>query len=273
MPPTLLSYGGGVNSTALLLMVTTEPRFSHYRDDLVVAFADPGAEMPETYAYLAEHVEPYCAAQGIEFARIGADYRGGDKRQDLEAYGHTRGMIPHRSLRFCTQEWKILPIRRFCRQRWSINYRLRTQPVIITQLIGIDAGEPHRANLANAPYLTNAFPLIEEDMDRQDCADYLAQAGWPIPRKSGCFFCPFANRGHFIALAAEHPELFARAEQLEQAGLHYAAGKFLVGQHPLRIQIFSSPQERRALKAGQPELPILDPLDDPDESLPCMCRV
>jgi hypothetical protein len=43
-------------------------------------------------------------------------------------------------------------------------------------------------------YITNRFPLLEKQMTRNDCRQYLADRGLPIPPKSACVFCPFHDR-------------------------------------------------------------------------------
>src|SRR5438094_2242426 len=60
----VLSYGGGVNSVALMILLTQE----HAPLDEVV-FADTGGEVPETYAYL-DLTHEYLAAYSIPFTVV-----------------------------------------------------------------------------------------------------------------------------------------------------------------------------------------------------------
>lgn len=57
----VLSYGAGVNSTALMLFLIE----NRYPVDYVL-FADTGNEMPETYSYL-RHVRKYLMKKKIPF--------------------------------------------------------------------------------------------------------------------------------------------------------------------------------------------------------------
>ncbi|MGI0079676.1 MAG: phosphoadenosine phosphosulfate reductase family protein, partial [Nitrososphaerales archaeon] len=57
---TFLSFGAGVQTTALLL--TDE------FDEII--FADTGAEMPETYDYIEKYVKPYCKEKDLKFTTV-----------------------------------------------------------------------------------------------------------------------------------------------------------------------------------------------------------
>ena len=51
------------------------------------------------------------------------------------------------------------------------------------------------------------FPLIEAGLCRCACEALVRAAGYPVPRKSACVFCPFATRGDFQRLAQVQPKL------------------------------------------------------------------
>ena len=55
-PTFWLSFGGGVNSTALAVLLVRGklPQFEPWR----IVFSDTGEERPETYTYLRDHFEP-----------------------------------------------------------------------------------------------------------------------------------------------------------------------------------------------------------------------
>jgi len=63
----ILSYGGGVNSTALLFLL----KDLDYPLDEVI-FADTGAELPETYQYL-EKIQNFCEDSEMTIVRILAE--------------------------------------------------------------------------------------------------------------------------------------------------------------------------------------------------------
>src|SRR5690349_2587101 len=61
-PIRILSYGGGIQTTALLLL--HPERYTH------AIFADTGNEHQQTYDYINEVVIPFCKLNGIEFIHV-----------------------------------------------------------------------------------------------------------------------------------------------------------------------------------------------------------
>lgn len=185
-----LSYGGGVNSTALAILIANGelPQYTPWR----IIFADTGEEKPETYAYLEAHFIPWLERQGkrLEIVRPAETV--------LERWERLR-VTGSRILRACTVEAKIKPI----------NAYIEAQGGGI-QLIGIDAGEAHRM-----PYALR--PLVDLDIDRDECEAIIKRAGLPSPGKSGCWCCPFMRVGEVIALAKQNPCGFERIARLEAA--------------------------------------------------------
>lgn len=52
-------------------------------------------------------------------------------------------------------------------------------------------------------------------MDRIACMQLIHQAGLEVPPKSSCFFCPFHRPQVWAELRRDEPELFDKAQQLE----------------------------------------------------------
>ena len=188
-PKTVLSFGAGVNSVALLIL----RKLGKVQFDYVV-FADTGAEHPETYQYIEEVCIPLCKEIGIPFMRVGSPTL-------YEDY-YEKKIIPFRMFRSCTDRYKIRPIR-----KW-IEANLREATI----LIGIDAGESQRAKYSGA----FAYPLIELGIDREGCQRIIEGNGYPLPIKSGCYFCPFTDLKGWIILHRDHKDLFLKAEGFEQ---------------------------------------------------------
>ena len=195
-----LSFGAGVNSTALMVLL---------RDrgiEFEAIFADTGCEWPETYAHilwLEEHGWPITVVRGD-------DPRRGS---DLAKYCQRYAIMPSRWLRWCTQQYKVEPLHKHV-ERPALMY------------LGIDAGEVSRAKPAREDWLTHEFPLVDEGINRGGCMKIIRKAGIPMPRKSGCFICPFQRVGQWRELRDRHPDLYAVAlsieigcnARLEQAG-------------------------------------------------------
>jgi hypothetical protein len=217
----VLSYGGGLDSFAMLIGAAQ-------RRDLpdVVAFvdvADPAHEDPgewdSTYRHIEEVVRPLCHQLGVEFVVIdGASYPVRDARS-LFAWLKARRQIPMSGPnRICTI---VAKVERF--EKW-MDDRFPGEDVEVW--VGFEAGEEGRADKdpnagkkrklrPGAARRVNRFPLIEWGMCRCACEELVQRAGFPIPRKSACVFCPYGTKGDWQRLAVERPIVFGKVVELE----------------------------------------------------------
>ena len=150
MRPTLLSFGGGINSTALFIELVEQCKPLDF-----VIFADTGSEMPETYEFIEKYVIPFCKNHKIPFETV--YYTASNKvkgvkkghwqeneRVAIYDYYEYQKAVPSMIMRSCTDKFKISPIEKYIKGKWGDkNVPLR--------LIGIDAGESHRAKLIVDP--------------------------------------------------------------------------------------------------------------------------
>jgi hypothetical protein len=127
---------------------------------------------------------------------------------DIYDFYYGQRMLPFIKFRSCTDKWKITPMK-----------KRRKEPGF--ELLGIDAGESHRAKIRNEGKLESRYPLIEYGIDRQGCVDLIKSAGIPVPPKSGCFFCPMQRKSGWVQLRRENPDLFCRARKLEDHNAEY----------------------------------------------------
>jgi hypothetical protein len=192
----ILSFGGGVNSVAILVLLAQ----GKIAPVDVVLFADTGCEMPETYTYIEKIVKPFCKTNNIKFATT--------KNQEETLLEHCQrlNLIPSRQQRWCTDKWKKRVIRKYL----LTNYPDATK---IVQLIGYAHGEERRADNCKAE--NPQYPLIELKITRRKCKNIIRSAGLPVPVKSGCFLCPQKQVKEWIRLYREHPNLYSVCEQLE----------------------------------------------------------
>ena len=185
-----LSFGGGVNSTALGLWLIDQGIETEW------VYADHGADWPETREYVA-----MLQAKGYPITVLET------RRQGLDLYGYyyEHKMVPQRVARACTRLYKLVPLSTY-------------MPTPCEVYIGISADEAHRI-----PRLIDGqrqgesklFPLADEGIDRQGCISIIEQHGLPMPIKSGCFICPFQRRRQWLRLRTVHPELYCKAKRLE----------------------------------------------------------
>ena len=209
----VVSYGGGVNSTALIILLVKKRLPLDY-----VVFADTGNEMPETYQYLKvmgrylEKVEI-----PLEIVRV----RSGESLSDRCT---RRRVIPSEVWRWCTRDMKVTPIHAFYRGLKAHIY----------QYMGIDYGEVHRMKPARVDYVTNLYPLIDAKIKRDGCVDIIKKARLPVPIKSGCYICPFNNMERWASIHDKHPDLYKTAIKIEENGKHFGRQSLAPGTHTLR---------------------------------------
>ena len=204
----LLSYGAGVNTVAMLLRLVEEG----WRGPIV--FADTGGEHPETYCHMAmmdRWLDERCLAiERISFGTLTeAEVRDAPRRASigrgkvattLEQYCLTLHMVPILGIRRCSIIFKRSVI-----AAWAATRGLTVQ------MIGISSDEPRR--IRDGPGLL--YPLNDWGWSRRDCVDYIRKRHVPVPRKSGCFFCPSQRRSEWRELLEVHPDLYAMAEAME----------------------------------------------------------
>ncbi len=206
----VLSYGGGVNTTALMVMLVRK----QMPFDMAV-FADTGSELPETYSYL-EVARRYLERHGVGLKVV----RSGNGT--LYDTCKRRKVVPSKIWRWSTRDYKIRPIHRY--------YRSLGTP--IHEYLGIAYDEVERMKPSKEDYITSDFPLIDWKMTREDCIAVIKSAHLPVPVKSGCYFCPFQDIPRWQDLYVKHNDLFQKAMKLEESSKHFPEQK--LNSHTLR---------------------------------------
>lgn len=189
---TVVSYGAGTNSTALLIGLHNR----NERPDAIV-FADTGGERPETYAHI-EVMNDWC--KKVLFPEI-ITVRKGGRPETLEENCLRMNMLPSIAYGYksCSHKYKIEPQEKWannddeCRAEWKGGGK-------VTKLIGIDADEHHRAKFTEDKKYLYRYPLVEWDWGRDECVAAIVKAGIDLPGKSACFFCPSSKTREILAL-------------------------------------------------------------------------
>ena len=258
---TILSYGGGVNSTALLL------EWLHHGNTLdALIFADTGSERPETYTYIEKYTKPFCKDNQIVFETVTRGHLPQHFDKDgkyINIYDNYFGnnSFPAVYIRSCTKEYKVTPINRLIKEKY---------PDAI-QLIGIDAGESRRAKMVEDPetgemislYPEKKYPLLDWEIDRDGCIEIITKHGWPSPIKSGCFFCPFQKREQWKELYNTHPALYMKAEAMETNAKNFPKQSLMLT-NPKRLDWFKRAIETQTTLEGFSDSETV-------ADIPCMC--
>lgn len=205
-PPVMAAYGGGVDSTAMII----EWVESGKRLDMVL-FADTGSEKPETYA-MVELMRAWLAAHGIPLVIVRyqpQNFKHYPPYRTLDENCFTNGTLPSISFGFssCSQKWKIEPQNKWT-EAWEPAVAAWAAGKKVIKLIGYDAGAHDSRRYAHAEgYVDDRYdyryPLREWGWDREACAERIERAGLPVPVKSACFMCAASKPWEIDTLPVE----------------------------------------------------------------------
>lgn len=261
----IVTLSGGKDSTALALYL----REKHPETDYEYLFCDTHKELPETYEYLAR-IE---ARLGRPIVRLASEH--GDRGFDhfLKLYG---GFLPSPSARWCTRLLKIEPFEKYVGEDPTLLY------------VGIRADENRSGYISTKPNITAVFPFKEDGLDKADVLRLLEASGVGVPKyyewrsRSGCYFCFFQQRGEWVRLRREHPDLYekAKAYEKEEEGYTWVSHESLTQiEDPARTQQIldreAKDRERRAARRRPKTLGQAfgyEALGDDEDDLCLMCH-
>lgn len=248
--PIIVSYGGGTNSTAMLIAMVLKG----IKPDLIL-FADTGGELPETYQWVntfsdwleaqgfpsvtkvqREKTEPKRARKSIlvKWKINPKNYEHFLLSLYLGIIANGNQYIEYSSLYEKCITLKTLPSRTFNRGECSITWKIEPQnqyvnafyddiigKTKIRKFIGYHYKEVSRLlNSKNNPYDDDVYryeyPLIDWGLDQDNCISLIQSINLGVPPKSSCFFCPNRKRTEVLKLKTEHPDLYNAACFLEE---------------------------------------------------------
>lgn len=193
--PLVVSYGMGVDSTAMLIGMAERG----IRPDAIL-FADTGSEKPETYQYGAEVMPAWLESVGFPPITIvryqPVRFKNWPPYQSLEENLLTNSTVPSiafRRSKSCSIKWKISPQNKWT-AAWEPAAAAWENGQKVRKVIGYDAGpaDIRRHKLAQGeqdPAYAYEYFLIEQGWDRERCIQVIAGNGLPVPPKSACYFC------------------------------------------------------------------------------------
>lgn len=253
-PIKILSWGGGMDSTVLILKYWNEV------DEIIIA--DTGAEEIETYEYMK-----YLINQLPWYAREKITVLQNDREGNIDQwhFDHKLQPMPFAN-RQCTDKWKLRVIHRYIRRVYGtkavfemmvgINYdeqleRERPLPTDtqlefhITNVLKYTSDdlvkqasrqkisvEDYKERLRNAlqtgsfnkegmfsagiQYARNIYPLCEHKIGKEQEKEIYDELKIQIPPKSGCYFCPMKSKAEWKNLEENHPDLYENTVRIQE---------------------------------------------------------
>ncbi len=231
IPYCYFSFGGGVQSCAIYLMLMHEPHklidvMGEYPDK--VFFADTSAELQATYEAL-KHMQSYNSKlYAIEVVS------NGDITREVFADNLYKPKMPYFYVannnkvgmhqRQCTSDFKVKALLKAARAAFNLtNKSLKHDTISIW--LGISTDEERRAQPSKENGFVNRYPLIELGWSRDDCEVYCKEHGW-IPVKSRCYCCPYQSEKNWLDLKLNHSEDFKRACEIDEKCRNATIAKF-----------------------------------------------
>jgi 3'-phosphoadenosine 5'-phosphosulfate sulfotransferase (PAPS reductase)/FAD synthetase len=202
-----ISFSGGVESTTMCIL---------YGKGAKAIFCDTGSEHKELYERL-HLVEVYLKklhGEDFEIIKVKADVKTKEGRNvdSLTEYIKDYKYMPASRARFCTRIFKIQPIENYLKDKGEIE-----------MLIGLNYDEQQRTgNLEKLANCTYSYPLIQNELDRDDCIAILDLHGlnpdFPIyMQRGGCKFCFFKKEAEYKAMYFFDRDTFNENKELEKS--------------------------------------------------------
>ncbi len=208
----VLSSGGGTQSAAQVALICK----GVLRPDISL-IVDTGREVQQTWDYHDEVIVPNLAKVGITMHRIPKEkyatvdlYGGKDGNSLLIPAFTTRSGAQGKLPTFCSNEWKVRVVQRFCNEMVPDSDGFDIW-------LGISRDESHRMRTGHTGKWQYKHPLIDDGrlMSRQDCKALVKSMGWPPPPKSRCWMCPNQSAEEWADLDKNHPIDAAKAKDFE----------------------------------------------------------
>lgn len=200
----IVGFSGGVSSAWCAGWALR----SFPKQDVVFLFHDTKEEDPDTYRFIHE------MAKALDHPLI----ERSDGRSVTEVF-RDEDAIANNRMAFCSRILKAKP-----RDRYFAELRANGETSIVN-VLGFTAIEWQRVQRAtvrasNDGYSTR-FPLIEEKVSKQQCADWCLELGvkpsamYRWSEHANCVGCVRGGKAYWLAVAKNAPEAFEQRASLE----------------------------------------------------------
>jgi hypothetical protein len=271
-PRAYMSFGGGVQSTAIaMLAINRDERLLRATDGVLpelYIFADTGDEPEALYPHIAD-MKARIEASGAKFVTVvtplgnlgdhvihaaGSAHRAADQLPFFVQKDGSMGPIKRR----CTEHFKTQAIYKYARSYFGVHRSAPHGGGIVQQWLGISGDERQRERTGPIPkreWAEYKNPLIAMNWHRADCINYLGALGITA-RRSACVYCPFHSMAEWREIA-QKPRDWKRVLEIDDA-LEAATGSGAFG--------YESPLYLNRQGVRMRDLDLTEP-DDPQKRL------
>lgn len=214
----IVSYGGGTQSTALILMALNG-EYNLPRPDFGV-YADTGGEpefINEYVRYFIDYVKQKYDFDIFIVKRKGvglAENLMSEPKTSKQGNTYINSIIPFyvkgmgMLKRSCTSDYKVIPVERFIKSKINKGEKIR-------QWMGISFDERQRVKISMEKWREYYYPLVDNKVRRIDSIEYVKSQGLKTPQRSSCTFCPFHSNNYWQWLKDYHPNEFQKVVNIE----------------------------------------------------------
>lgn len=278
----IISLGGGVQSSAMALMaavgeITPMPQ--------AAIFADTQAEPKAVYLWLdwlekqlpfpVHRVTAGSLAEMEMQLRVSKKSGKTYKKSEIPAFGKNPDGSKGIMGRKCTRDFKIQPIKVKCREVCGI--KRGQKQVTVTQWIGISYDEMGRATASREPWSQTRFPLLEKEITRDGCLEWMRLRGFPEPPRSACLFCPFHSDHEWQRIKDGDPAEWRYVQdfekQLQESASHCQVIRSVPFLHPSLRPIGEVEFKPKQAPDGQKQMTMHEMWNDIKNDCSGMCGV
>ncbi len=221
----IMSLGGGVQSTAMILMVEEGvlPKVD------VAVFADTGWEPPAVYENI-EWLKGKCKTpieivkwsnirEDVMVAQVSGKKTDGKRFASMPLHALNPDGTPGIVRRQCTEEYKIKPIERFIRREFLGLKKHGRVPkgTSVEHWFGISFDERIRQRTCKDKWRYFHYPLVDRKITRSGCLSWVEEHGYEEPPRSACIGCPFHSNMEWRDMKINRPEEFEDACEVDDA--------------------------------------------------------
>lgn len=210
-PVSIISLGAGVQSSVMSLMaargeITPMPKAAIFADTQ----AEPAAvmkwldwletQLPFPIIRVTKGNLQADSLRVIKARKTGRKYLKGLIPAYVLNDNGTKGLLSRK----CTADYKVEMIVRETRK--LCDWKRGEKRLLVDMWIGISRDEIIRMKPSRNAFIENRWPLIDLNMTRQGCLEWMKRNGYPEPPRSACTFCPFHSDEEWRRIKTQTPD-------------------------------------------------------------------